>query len=112
MISRLTDRDKLLRLVTERQLQRQVEGILTAYGWRWFHAPDNRPANGRVQKIRPGFPDLLAVRGPRLVVIELKTETGRIASEQVEWMQNFEAAGAEAYVWRPRDTETARRALA
>lgn len=112
MRARLTDRDRILRMVTERQLQRQVEGVLTAYRWRWYHPVDNRPVNGRVQNVKAGFPDLLAVRGPRLVAIELKTEAGRVAPEQREWHTDLAAAGAEVYMWRPSDINTIRTTLA
>ncbi|MHA7144211.1 VRR-NUC domain-containing protein [Arthrobacter sp. TmT3-37] len=98
--------------ITEKQLQRQVEGVLTAYRWRWYHAPDNRPVKGRVQRIKPGFPDILAVRGPRLVAIELKTEADRVAPEQREWHKDLAAAGAEVYLWRPSDINTIRATLA
>lgn len=112
MSARLADRDRMLRLVTERQFQAQVEGILTAYGWRWFHAPANRPVNGRIQNVRAGWPDLFAIRGDRAIAVELKTETGRTTPDQDAWLAELAVTGVECYVWRPRDLETARRILA
>lgn len=108
----LTGREKLLRGVTEKQFQRQVQGFLNAYGWRWFHAPDNRPVNGRVQAVKAGFPDLVAVRNGRLLFIELKRETGRTTSDQDEWLGDLVTTGAECFVWRPRDLDTIRETLA
>lgn len=108
----LTGREKLLRGVTEKQFQRQVEGFLNVYGWRWFHAPDNRPVNGRVQAVKAGFPDLVAVHGRRLLFIELKRETGRTTADQDAWLADLKVAGAECYVWKPRDLDQIRVKLA
>lgn len=108
----LTGREKLLRGVTEKQFQRQVQGFLNAYGWRWFHAPDNRPVNGRVQAVKAGFPDLVAVRGGRLLFVELKRETGKTTQDQDDWLGDLATTGAECYVWRPRDLDEIRTTLA
>lgn len=108
----LTGREKLLRSVTEKQFQRQVQGFLSVYGWRWFHAPDNRPVNGRVQAVKAGFPDLVAVRNGRLLFIELKRETGKTTADQDDWLGDLAATGTECLVWRPRDLDTIREILA
>ncbi|GAA1337225.1 VRR-NUC domain-containing protein [Arthrobacter roseus] len=105
MASRLTDIDNQLRAITERRFQSTVQNLMTAYKWKWFHAPDNRPVNGRIQGVKAGFPDLIAVRGQRVIVAELKTETGRVSEDQKEWLFLFDHAGITSYVWRPRDTE-------
>jgi hypothetical protein len=51
----------------------------------------------------PGFPDLVLVRGPRLVFVELKSQVGRLTKEQLRWQEALLEAGAEHYVWRPMD---------
>lgn len=113
MAARLTDRERALRAVTEKQWQKQVEQMLTALGWRWYHAPDNRPAkNGAVQNVRSGWPDLFAVRGERRIAIELKSEIGRVSPEQEEWLAALGIAGIETYIWRPRDAKDAAAVLA
>lgn len=112
MSAPLTAREKLLRAVTERQFQRQVEGFLNLYGWRFYHAPDNVPRNGHAAKITPGFPDLCAVRGRRMLYAELKREAGRTTADQDAWLADLAVAGAETYVWRPRDLEQIRATLA
>lgn len=105
MAARLTARDIQLRAITERDWQAKVQIMLTAYGWLWYHAPDNRPgANGRVQAIKAGFPDLVAVRGARILYIELKKEIGKTTPEQDVWHWKLREAGAEVYVWRPSDS--------
>jgi hypothetical protein len=117
MASRLTPQDRILRAITEAGWQAQVQQLATGYGWRWWHAPDNRPittAGGRryVQAVRAGFPDLVLVRGHRLVFAELKRETGTTSPEQDEWLSALRDTGrAEVYVWRPRDLEHIRAVL-
>lgn len=67
----------------------------TAYGWR-------TPVQGDGK----GWPDLSMVRGgssPRLLFAELKSDTGRLDPEQVEWLAALEDSGCETYVWRPID---------
>lgn len=113
MADRLTSLEKHLRTIPEKHLQATVQSILTFYGWLWFHAPDNKPdRNGRVQNIRAGFPDLVAVRGRRTVYIELKRETGRVTADQQRWHDALRRAGNEVYVWRPSDVNDAKDILA
>jgi hypothetical protein len=122
--------------------QAQVVGAARVYGWtRIYHAPNGgapqkngrRVVGGQIPEGR-GFPDLLLIRGPRLVVAELKTEKGRMGPGQPEWLKAFTVVGravadlvdedpagayypgyeppsVEAYVWRPSDWETVQRVL-
>lgn len=118
MPSRLTPADRMLRLISERQLQLDVEADMTTAGWAlWYHAPDNRPVvahrTGRsyVQNIRRGFPDLVA-RDPgrpgrrlagRLVALELKRQVNSEPTvEQLAWLRWFAELGGFAAVIRPR----------
>jgi hypothetical protein len=52
-----------------------------------------------------GFPDLLLIRGPRLVAAELKSERGRLTREQAAWLEAFAGAGIETHIWRPAQLE-------
>jgi hypothetical protein len=70
-------------------------------GWKYYHAPDNKPINGRIQKVIPGFPDLVLVKENRLIFAELKKEIGRTTPEQDAWLAALKETGAEVYVWRP-----------
>lgn len=108
MAPRLSASERLLRAVTERAWQAQVEGVARFGGWLAYHAPDNSPRRSRsgatyVQNVRRGFPDLVLVRGRRLLAVELKTETGVVSPDQVAWLTALAGAGAEVAVWRPRD---------
>jgi hypothetical protein len=56
-----------------------------------------------------GFPDLVLVRPPRLILAELKAnpetqKAGRPSDEQSEWLRQLGLVpGVEVYVWRPTD---------
>jgi hypothetical protein len=57
-----------------------------------------------VQGDGAGFPDLVLVRGDRLIFSELKTDTGRVSDNQRQWIEALEATcKAEVYVWRTAD---------
>jgi hypothetical protein len=125
--------------LTEAAFQAQVVGLARMYGWRPYHAPDGgapqrngrRVVGGQLPEGR-GFPDLLLLRGPELVVAELKTRTGRIGPGQREWLDAWTELGAHvargldelkllgtndyvpsvrAYLWRPSDWEQIQRVL-
>jgi hypothetical protein len=105
----LTTRERALRQVPEAEVQRRVQEILTMYQWWWYHAPDNRPGSktGRVQRIRAGFPDIIAVRGTRILVLELKRETGHTTDDQDAVLAMFQLTGkVETYVIRPSNIDT------
>lgn len=52
----------------------------------------------------PGFPDWLIARD-RIILLELKTEHGKLSTNQKLWQQALISAGAETYVVRPHDLE-------
>lgn len=97
-------------LVTERQFSHSV--IETAHWHHWLvsHTYPLRKADGTfrtpVLADGAGLPDLLLVRGPRMIWAELKTERGRLEPNQKRWLAALAAcAGCETYVWRPGDFE-------
>jgi hypothetical protein len=82
--------------ITEKEWQAQVLDLARLCGWRHgYHTFDSR-------RSASGFPDLVLVR-ERVVFAELKSETGKLSAAQVAWLEALEAAGAEAYLWRPSD---------
>ena len=85
--------------MTERQLSKAVVELATRIGWRVHTLSDSRSLRSH----HPGFPDLFMVRGPRMVAAELKSATGRFRAGQHEWLVALETAGAEVYLWRPKD---------
>ena len=65
-------------------------------GWRTYHTfLSFRSA--------PGFPDIIAVRGERLLAIELKSERGKLSEAQVAWINDLAAAGVTCHIWRPQE---------
>lgn len=82
---------------TEKQWQAEVVRAARLLGWTAYHTHDSR-------RSEPGWPDLALVRD-RLVMAELKTDTGRISPDQQRWLDLLGGAGIETYVWRPRDID-------
>lgn len=90
-------RRHLDRDLTEKQWQSCVLSALRAQGWLCYHTYDSR-------RSQPGFPDLVCVRGWRVLFIELKTENGTVSPAQQEWISALDATDrVEAYVFRPSD---------
>ena len=85
--------------MTERQLSKAVVELATRLGWMVHTLSDSRSLRSH----HPGFPDLVCLRGPRMLVAELKSGKGRIRPGQQEWLEAFREAGAEAHLWRPGD---------
>lgn len=85
--------------VRERDLQSQVMALLKVNGWLAYHTYDSR-------RSAPGFPDIVATKGRRLLALELKTATGKVTIEQYQWLMALgSVAGGEAYVVRPKDVD-------
>ena len=100
---------------SEPAFQAAVIHLAKLKGWRVAHF---RPALDRRGKWSTavagdgvGFPDLVLVRGARLVIAELKSERGRVEPEQRAWLDAWRATGAEVYVWSPSDFPTIEEAL-
>jgi hypothetical protein len=84
--------------VTEAQFQSQVLHLARLYGWLPYHTYDSRRSH-------PGWPDLVLLRPPRLLFIELKAERGRLRPEQRRWLGDLAACGHEVAVFRPDDLQ-------
>lgn len=93
----------------EKDWQKQVIDLARILKWRVAHFRPAMTKHGWVTPVAAdgkGFPDLLLTRDDRLVVAELKSDTGKLAVDQTIWLAAFEAAGAETYIWRPTDADT------
>jgi len=90
--------------MTEREWQSEVVAAARHLGWTVYHTHDSR-------RSEPGWPDLALVRD-RLVMAELKTDTGKPSAAQERWLALLIAAGVETHLWRPKDREEVLRTLA
>ena len=93
--------------VNERQFQAAVMELARWQGWKAFHPLPAQNERGHWRTATQGdigFPDLVLVHPERGVIFaELKTAIGKLSDAQNDWLTCLHAAGAEAYVWRPRD---------
>ena len=80
--------------VSEKDLQSAVMEQLRRMGWKCYHTFDSR-------RSEPGYPDLTAVKGSRLMFVEFKTEAGKVKASQIEWLDALIEAHDEVYLVRP-----------
>lgn len=104
---------------SEKAFMAAVIEMATLFGWRsWHDRATNAPSQcwhcGRgsiVPRNDPGWPDLVLVRRPRILFVELKAEGEEPTAEQVVWLVELRACGQEAAIWRPSDWPTIERIL-
>jgi hypothetical protein len=94
--------------LSETEWQRQVTDLAEMLGWAWAHFRPARTAHGwRVPVSGPlgkGWPDLVLIRGERVIFAELKAENGRPTPDQT-WLLTLVADAVETAVWRPSDLD-------
>ena len=89
--------DRLSGVVTEAAWQQTVIEYAELTGWYVYHNPDSRRST-------PGFPDLVLIRAPRVMFLELKRENGRVSPVQREVLAELEGCrGVDVHVARPSD---------
>jgi hypothetical protein len=93
--------------MTEAAFQDQVIAMAIMYGWKAHHVRPGMSSRGKWMthiQGHVGFPDLVLVHRDRGVIYaELKAERGKVSPSQADWLETLTAAGAETYLWRPRD---------
>jgi len=82
----------------EKEFMQAVLDLARRLGWMAYHTWNSVHSE-------PGFPDIVAIRGERLVVIECKRGRGRVTDDQERWLRAFDGvcAHVEAYVARSTD---------
>ena len=102
---RLSEEQRRYASVSERDWQQQVRDAAVLHGWKVHCVYDSR-------RSPEGWPDLFMVRvdwnSPekgRLLAAELKSERGKVTTQQEEWLSWLEESGVEVYVWRPHDID-------
>lgn len=95
--------------ISEREFTAQVLDIALTFRWLRAHFRPARTAAGWRTPVAgdgKGFLDLTLLRGPRLIVAELKVGKGKLTSDQVVWKQAWEDIPcAEVYIWTPPQFE-------
>ena len=97
--------------IREVDWQKTVTACMDTFGWTWNHTRRSIGGKGKgwvTATTLKGWPDLVAWRGPRLLFVELKTDSGRLTNDQqVVLVELQEVARAnphvEVHVWRPKD---------
>lgn len=91
--------------MSERQLQTAVIELAQFLAWRVAHFRPAQTSKGwrtPVEADGAGFPDLVCVRGERLIFVELKSAKGTLRPDQEHWVRALRgAAGVEMFVWTP-----------
>lgn len=94
-------------IMSEAQLQDSVIALARTLGWRVAHFRPARTEAGwrtAVSADGAGFPDLVMLRANRLLVVELKSEGGKLTPVQALWLGAFVLIqGCEQALWRPSD---------
>ena len=86
--------------MTEDQLKTAIIQLAELNGWMVYSI--RRSDQARVQgHTGKGFPDLVLVRGGRILYRELKTERGKETDAQLAWLNALCEAGADVAIWRP-----------
>lgn len=91
--------------MTDKAFQARVVQVAKIHQWLVYHTYDSRRST-------PGFPDLVLVKGDRVLFRELKTDQGRLTSAQKLWGERLTKAGQDYAVWRPADRTEIYHALA
>jgi hypothetical protein len=98
-------RRSLIQAITEADFQRQITDMADYGKWRWFHDNDSR-------RNQAGLPDLLLVKAPRLIFVEVKKRGGKVTNAQHEWLDELgRCTSVEAHLWFPDDLDEAREVL-
>lgn len=87
---------KLADLMTEKEWQSLIVEHARLHGWSAYHQFDSR-------RSQPGWPDLVLIRPPELLMVELKSANGKITPEQADTLVALAACGVETAIWRPCD---------
>jgi len=87
--------------MTEKLFQGRVEQALKVAGFAVYHTWSSLHST-------KGFPDLIAIHPKRkkIMVVEVKSETGKLRPEQNDWLEWFSLCGIDARVLRPSEFDT------
>jgi hypothetical protein len=84
------------KVMPEKDLLASVREMAVTLGFLVYHTHDSRRSEG-------GWPDVAIAGHGRLLVRELKRQSGVVTPEQKVWLATLADAGVDAGVWRPAD---------
>jgi VRR-NUC domain len=91
--------------LSEADFQRRVIDTAKLAGWMVAHFRPALTRSGRwatPMQGDKGLPDLVLAKDGRLLLAELKTDTGQVSKEQRAWLAEL---GAHGRLWRPKNWE-------
>ncbi len=93
--------------MNEAEFQRQVVKAARDHGWFVCHVGRAQVRPGRtITPATRGFPDLVLVKPPRVVFLELKGPDGKPRPEQLDWIGALQrCTEVEAWFASPADTD-------
>lgn len=81
---------------SEKEFQSRIERYAKITGWLFYHTYSSRRSTS-------GFPDITLCNPSRgTLFAELKSDEGKIADAQREWLLALSASGQTACLWRPK----------
>jgi hypothetical protein len=107
----LTTSPSLLLTATEAEFQALVIDYAHMRGWMVAHFRPSQNARGKwstPMQGDKGCPDLVLARNGETLLVELKSEKGRVSPDQQKWV---DAGGGWVAVWRPSDWPMIQRRL-
>lgn len=103
MLAKTTDARQVQSAESEASFSNRICDLLTRLDYRWTHFRPARTGrtyiaeNGEQKEVwttplsgDPGMPDIIAVRGRRLLFIELKGTNGNLTAEEAAWIDQLE----------------------
>ena len=93
------------KLISEKDFMESIVQLARNTGWMVYHTYDSRRSTA-------GFPALVMTKHKRLVIAEIKTETGKTSPAQDKWLETLRTArGVKVKLWRPSDWPEIERTL-
>jgi hypothetical protein len=97
--------------LSEAAFQTRVMEYAQWRGWKVVHYRPSTLKSGRHATALSGdkgAPDLILAKDGRVILAELKRDSGRPSAEQKQWL---DALGSHGRLWRPRDWAEIEQAL-
>lgn len=87
--------------VSERDLAATIIEAAEALGWKVYAVLDTRTPAKRTSK---GWPDLAMIKGPKMIMAELKSQEGVVSADQQGWLDALKRVRRlRVALWRPSD---------